>query len=214
MSEATYPSRTPSRGGFRLGVGTLAAAWLSMIVALAVNGVFEAPPGTPPVAVLSAIVVPPLLFAVALRVSGELRRQVLAVDPVWLAAIQGMRVLGVGFLFVYGFGHLPGLFAHPAGWGDLLVAVLAPFVAARLARDPGFLRSPWLWRFHALGMLDFVGAVGSGLLARFTVGGTDALGQLPLVLVPAFAVPLWICLHLAAFEQIRAAAGREGGGAA
>ena len=31
---------------------------------------------------------------------------------------------------------------------------------------------------------------------------TQAMGALPLILVPAFAVPLWICLHIAAFVQI------------
>lgn len=33
---------------------------------------------------------------------------------------------------------------------------------------------------------------------------TSALGELPLVLIPCFAVPLWICLHIAALTQIAA----------
>ena len=54
----------------------------------------------------------------------------------------------------------------------------------------------------------FVGAIGSGLAARYTLTegvSTTALAQFPLLLIPAFAVPLWICLHIAAFVQIRAA---------
>ncbi|PWG61848.1 hypothetical protein DEM34_14675 [Spiribacter halobius] len=140
---------------------------------------------------------------------------VLAIHPVWLAAVHGLRILGAGFLFVYAFGHLPGLFAHTAGWGDVLVAVLAPFVAARLALDPHFLRSSWHLGFHALGLLDFAGAVLSGLIARGTLPllglseSTAALGALPLALIPCFAVPLWICLHIAAIVQIRDARRRH-----
>lgn len=136
----------------------------------------------------------------------------------WLAAVQGLRVVGAGFLFLWAFGHLPPLFALPAGWGDVLVGVLAPFVAVRLARDPGFLTSTSCWRFHALGTVDFVGAIGTGILARGTFPAlsgpatTGVLGELPLVMIPGFAVPLWICLHLAAFAQIaHARAGCRGG---
>jgi len=66
----------------------------------------------------------------------------------------------------------------------------------------------WLAAIAALGLLDFAGAVGTGILARGSfpalVEGatTQAMGDLPLILVPAFAVPLWICLHIAAFVQI------------
>ena len=185
--------------------------WLALIVMLASRGVFQAQPPALPLALLVAIVVPPTAFALLLKFSATVHRQILAINPVWLCAVQGLRILGVGFLFVYAFGHLPGVFAHMAGWGDLLVAVLAPFAAAHLAKHPEFLKSAWLWRFHALGMLDFVGAVGSGLMARglFTgvvaVPDTAPLAELPLALIPGFAVPLWICLHIAAFTQIQKA---------
>ncbi|MGE0724454.1 MAG: hypothetical protein AB7O45_08770 [Alphaproteobacteria bacterium] len=197
----------------RLGaaIGALVLAWLGAIAILADRLAFASAPGAPPIAVLAAIAVPPMLFAAALAWHPGVRRQVLAIDPVWLAAVQGLRALGGGFLFVHAFGHLPGLFAWPAGLGDLLVAALAPFVAVRLARDPGWLASRELARFHALGLLDFAVAVGTGVAASgripLVVDGvtTGPLGVLPLVLIPAFAVPLWICLHLAAFAQIRAA---------
>jgi hypothetical protein len=192
-------------------VAVVVATWFTLIAVLGADGAFQEPPDKPPLAILAALALPPVLFLILLRTAPEFRRQILAIDPVWLTSVQGLRILGGGFLLLYAYGLLPGLFAHPAGWGDMTVAVLAPFVATRLARDPSFLVSPWYWRFHVLGMLDFVGAVGSGLLARGTwpnlTGGatTTMLGDLPLVLIPAFAVPLWICLHLTAFTQIRAA---------
>ncbi|RFA26277.1 hypothetical protein CAI21_17530 [Alkalilimnicola ehrlichii] len=187
------------------------ALWLSTIVTLGALGVFHVPAGSPPLPTLIAIAVPPTLFLALLKGSAWFREQVLAIDPVWLVAVHGLRILGAGFLVAYALGALPGIFAHPAGWGDILVALLAPFVAVVLARNAAFLRSKWLWRFHFLGMLDFVGAVGSGLIARHLLNAgydmptTGALSQFPLLLIPCFAVPLWICLHLAAFYQIRSA---------
>lgn len=205
------PPAAGSSPSFLVGAALFVFAWLSVIITLAAQGVFHAPPQTPPLAILGAIGLPPLVFALLLRYVDAFRRQILAIDPVWLTAVQGLRIVGGAFLFLAAFGHLPNLFAMPAGWGDVLVAVLAPFVTARLARDRTFLTSPWFRRFHFLGMLDFVGAIGSGLLARGTFPAlagpvtTTALGELPLIVIPGFAVPLWICLHLAVFAQIREA---------
>lgn len=200
--------------GFLLGCGVVVTLWLALIVALGFQGVFHRPVGEPPWPTLLAMLLPPLVFLLLLR-RPSFALQVLAIDPVWLAAVHGLRILGASFLVAYAFGLLPGVFAFPAGWGDILVALLAPFAAVMLARHPDFLRSKWLWRFHALGMLDFLGAIGSGLLARLLIGAdyalapTTALSQFPLLLIPCFAVPLWICLHIAAFHQIANA--RRGG---
>lgn len=206
------PQQSPRLSPWFVVVAVSAAScWLALIAGLTSHGTFDAPDTAPPVALLTALVLPPVLFASLVHLSSTVHRQILAISPVWLSAVQGLRILGTGFLFVYAFGHLPGAFAHTAGWGDLIVAVLAPFATARLAANPGFLKSRWLWRFHALGVLDFISAVGSGLWARglFTgvpaVPDTSPLSELPLALIPAFAVPLWICLHIAAFTQIREA---------
>ncbi len=195
----------PSPGFVFVGIGIL-AAWLGVILTLGAQGLFQANPGEPPLATLVAFLGPPAAFLFALR-SRTLSDQILRIDPVWLTAMQGLRILGAGFLFVHAFGHLPGIFAHTAGWGDVLVALLAPIVAARLAADPAFLKSRWFLGFHLLGLLDFVGALGSGLIARGTiplretVESTAALGQLPLLLIPCFAVPLWIILHIIGIHQ-------------
>lgn len=192
---------------FKISAVLLVSGWLAIIVLLASGGTFVTPPTSPPIATLLAISAPPLIFIALMRFSPALRRNVLSIDPMWFASVHGLRIIGAGFLFVYAFGHLSGVFALAAGWGDVVVALLAPFVATQLARSPDFLRSKWLRGFHVLGLLDFVGAVGTGLIARVTYSteadavSTAALGELPLVLIPAFAVPLWICLHIAALIQ-------------
>jgi hypothetical protein len=55
-----------------------------------------------------------------------------------LTALQGGRVIGFVFLALYAHGLLPGLFAWPAGLGDVLVGGAAPFVLlAQIQQDAG-----------------------------------------------------------------------------
>ena len=186
----------------------LIAVWLIIVVMLGRADFFHAAPSIPPVQTLLAMLLPPLLFLLAMRVT-RFRTQVLNIDPIWLNGMQGLRILGAGFLFVAAYGHLPGIFAFFAGWGDVLVAFLAPLMVAKLAANRAFLASPHFLTFHIIGLLDFVGAVLSGLVSRGTIPlvaepqSTEALASLPLLLIPCFAVPLWICLHIAALAQRR-----------
>src|SRR5512142_971264 len=82
----------------------------------------------------------PVLLAVALlRGSRSLRALNAATPPEWLIRIQVYRVGGLMFLYPFlAFGLLPASFAVPAGVGDFLTGVAAPFVAAAVARGrPG-----------------------------------------------------------------------------
>ena len=185
----------------------VAGLWIAGVTGLAFNGAFALEPGVLPVVTLAAILAPPLLFAAALYLFDDFRRQMLSLDPALLTALQGWRVLGGGFLFVYAFGHLPGFFAWPAGLGDVAVGIGAPFAALALARGHLSLTSSRFLAVHAAGLLDFVIAVGTGIAARGAIPGlvegvTSApMGELPLVLVPAIGVPTFIILHLIVLVQ-------------
>jgi hypothetical protein len=101
----------------------------------------------------------------------------------------------------------PGVFAWPAGLGDIAIGVTAPWVAIALVRRPGFVTHRVFVVWNLLGTLDLVVAVSigglnsalaSGVAGEVTSGPT---AQLPLVLIPAYFVPLFIMLHLAALFQ-------------
>ena len=62
-------------------------------------------------------------------------------------------VEGTAFLLTMALGHLPALFALPAGLGDIAAGIAAPLVARRLAQGTG--RRAALW-FNAFGMTDLV----------------------------------------------------------
>jgi hypothetical protein len=204
---APQPPATLERGSSILVAATL-TIWLAGVLALAAAGAFAGSPTQPPLGLFLAVVLPPLLFALLYRLSPRFRAFALAIDLRWLTVIQAWRVIGVAFLTLYAFGLLPGLFAWPAGLGDTAVGLAAPFVLmAILHGAPDWPRRVfWL---NIAGLVDFAGAIGTGVLTSNSSIGFLAdglphadLGALPLCLVPAFAVPLWIIFHMISLLQL------------
>ncbi len=193
------------------------ALWFLTALAAGSAGVFQSSPSTPPLPILVAVAGPPLLFGIAYRVSAAVRRFALGIDLRLLTAVQGWRVIGGMFLVLYAFGLLPGPFAWPAGVGDLAVGLAAPFaLLAMLRGSPAWPRHvAWL---NIAGLIDFVGAIGTGVLTSSSSLGVLAgeashasMGALPLSLVPTFAVPLWIIFHAISLLQLRRTARRRAG---
>jgi len=210
QSEATAPGAVEAldRGLSTLTAATL-AIWLGGVLALAAVGAFAASPTQPPLGIFLAVVIPPLLFALLYRLSGRFRRFALAIDLRWLTAIQAWRVIGVMFLAFYAFGLLPGLFAWPAGLGDAAVGLAAPFVLLAILRGAPNWQRRVFW-LNIAGLIDFAGAIGTGVLTSNSSIGLLAagvprvnLGELPLSLVPSFAVPLWTIFHMISLLQLR-----------
>ncbi len=184
-------------------------AWAVLLVVLNAVGVFATRPDQPPFPLLVSVIAPPILFAVAYSVSAKVRTLSLGLDLRLLTAIQGWRVIGAMFLVLMSFHLLPGTFAWPAGIGDIIVGAYAPFVVLAISRrTPGWQKQVVL--LNVLGLLDFVGAIGGGVLSgRSPIGflhgavTTDIMQELPLSLIPTFAVPFWIILHMISLIKIR-----------
>jgi hypothetical protein len=120
---------------------------------------------------------------------------------------HSFRVAGVTFLLYLALGHLPALFALPAGLGDIITGISAPLVARRLAQGTG--RGAALW-FNAFGMTDLVVALALGALTGFGLMSITPSGapvaELPLALVPTVGVPLLFALHIASLFTLARAA--------
>ena len=113
---------------------------------------------------------------------------------------------GTAFLLIMFLGHLPALFALPAGLGDIAAGIAAPLVAFSLARGTG--RRAALW-FNAFGMTDLVNALTLGALTGFALINVTPSGapisELPLALIPTAAVPLLFALHITSVLALRGA---------
>jgi hypothetical protein len=124
-------------------------------------------------------------------------------NPRTLTFLQAWRIDGFVFLALYTYGILPGQLALPAGWGDIVIGVTAPFVALKLA-NPGNRKSFIVWQL--LGITDLVIAIGSGVSAQLIHPhgiATSAMTGLPMSLIPTFEVPLFLILHFISIAQAR-----------
>jgi hypothetical protein len=114
------------------------------------------------------------------------------------------RVGGVGFLLTMALGHLPALFALPAGLGDIATGLAAPFVARRLAQGTGRRAALWL---NVFGMTDLAVALTLGALTGFQLlnvtPSAAPLTELPLALIPSAGVPLLFALHITSVSALR-----------
>jgi len=114
------------------------------------------------------------------------------------------RLEGVAFLIMMALGHLPALFALPAGLGDIATGLAAPLIALRLARGTGRRAALWL---NAFGMTDLIVALVLGALTGYQLISTSPTGapisELPLVLVPTAGVPLLFALHITSVSALR-----------
>ena len=163
----------------------------------------------PPIGI--TVAAPVLVFLAAYALSPGFRGFVLAQDLRRLTMIQHWRVIGFAFLLLYAFGLLPGLFAWPAGIGDVAIGVMAIFMVSRIERDPDFVTTSGFVWFNIAGLLDFATAIVTSVLAsgRFPTlvpeGVTAApMDVWPLNLFPSLIVPAFIILHLTVLLKVRA----------
>ena len=196
--------------GLRPVVTAIVVLWFAGVVGAHYAGLLRSPAGNPPLAFGIAVAVPILIFFAAYRAIPRFRAAVLGADIGFVTSLQAWRVAGFVFLPLLSFGHLPGLFAWPAGLGDVAVGLAAPFVAWRVAQNVSYARTRAFATFHWLGLLDVASALGTFTLASgFVPGLTDpttaAIAEaLPLSLIPGFLVPAFVILHAVALLKVRA----------
>jgi hypothetical protein len=196
------------------GLTTTAAlliGWFAASLALAWYGAYDgAPDGLPTIPF--GIFVPIVIGALLIWRSPTVARIIDAVPQHWLIGMHVTRVLGASFLVLFAAGLMPGLFAVPAGLGDLAVVALAPVVAYASVRDPQGSAGA-VTRWNLLGLGDFLVAIATGFAtgpSPFQAAAFDnpntLIGAFPLVLIPVFLVPLWCMLHIASLAKLRRAA--------
>jgi len=196
------------RLGVWLAVVVPYTLWLAVIWSAAVNGVFR--PGNNILPLVPLAIFLPLIVGVPILLRSKRIGEALDAMPAsWLVGLQVYRILGGIFLVGWARGVTPGIFALPAGIGDVTTGLLALPVAYLLAsRNGDGVRSAFAW--NIFGLLDFVIAVGIGLA---TAPGAlqvivpsipnTGVGLYPTVLIPAFAVPSSILLHVLSLRQLR-----------
>jgi len=209
IPENMAPELNSEHSSLKPAVFAALALWLGLVSYLGSQGAFVGGADSPPLAIFLGLAIPLAVFFAAYFGWSAFRAFVLSADLRLVSAIQAWRWAGIGFLTLYAHGVLPGLFAFPAGLGDMAIGVTAPWMVLRLIRQPAFAASRRYRIWNILGIVDFVVAVSMGTVCSGFIHGlplkvtTSAMAQLPLILIPAYMVPLFIMLHCTALFQAR-----------
>jgi len=124
-----------------------------------------------------------------------------------LIGLQLIRPIGMVFVLEHAQGNLPGIFAYPAGFGDLLTGLLAAYVLYRFwnTKIPPF----WIVLVAVVGLVDFAFAFFFGFTSSetpvqlFAFENPNRVTEYPLGLIPLFLVPYAVIAHILSLTQMR-----------
>jgi hypothetical protein len=186
-------------------------AWLGVDVVVAAVGGFAASRHNWFPLIIPGLAVPMVAGIVVVTRVDAVIRWLDSMPQRRLIGVQVFRVAGLVFLLGWADGRIPGVFALPAGIGDIAVGLAAPLVASHLRATPR--RTQWLavvW--NIAGIVDLVAAVTLGFLSspspmqQISFGDPNYLiTRMPFVLIPTYAVPLAVTLHVASLRRLRRA---------
>ena len=189
----------------RLGLAAGAGLWIGLQAALASAGAFAT--AVPYIGI--SVAFPLVAAAVALYAAPAFRAAMLAVPTPLLVGLNISRVLGAFFLILAASGRLGGPFPQSAGWGDIIVGVLALPLAFAIARGTASRGAVLLW--NTLGTVDLIAAVGLGVVSAegspiqmiHAGAGSVAISALPWAFIPTVLVPFYLIMHGVIFLQMQ-----------
>ncbi len=145
----------------------------------------------------------------ALGALTPLGRRILAgADQTSFMAFQIPRMMGGVFLIGWLAGVIPWEFAIPAGLGDMW-AGYAALQARRALQRQDARAGALVYRANVIGLLDFVVAVGTGVLTSegflhlLSKDAPNIINHAPMALFPAYFVPIFLAVHLFSIGHMR-----------
>ena len=199
----------PMSSAQKLATVTIAGLWIGLAIALATTGIY-ASTATPVPAVGVMLAVPLVAIGSAALLSARVRETLLALPVPLLLGLNVLRILpGAFILLLASQGKLSGPFPQSAGWGDIIVGVIAiplMFAATRNLAGGRYALLGW----NILGTFDLVEAVVLGVLSApgspqqifgGAVGST-AMWTLPWSTIPTLLVPFYFITHGIIFARL------------
>ncbi len=124
-----------------------------------------------------------------------------------IVKLHVFRLIGVFFLLLALHNALPKPFAYIAGIGDMLTAISSIFVAKSIQNKKSYAKKLTYW-WNVFGTVDILfTAIAANILTKISIDtgsmGVDTLAVFPFCIIPAFAPPMILFLHLAIFKKLK-----------
>src|SRR5262245_1670701 len=101
ISKTERINQSHSFSSLNVGMGFILSLWFLSVFILGWREAFISPAGSLPIPILTAIVIPILLFFITFRISNGFREWVLSADLRFISGVQAWRFAGFGFLVLY-----------------------------------------------------------------------------------------------------------------
>lgn len=186
------------------------AGWFILIVSLGMSGAYSINASEAPTTLIMSFISVYSIFALSYIKFPMVKKYILNLDMRFLIMLNSWRMIGMGFIMLSMFSHLPYLFAYVAGLGDALTAVGAVFLAFKLMKRKQGVDRKTILRWNTFGLVDFVLAVSIGLLTRTDAWlmqsngvNSDMMVLFPMVIIPGFLVQLLSLTHIIIYLQLK-----------
>ena len=126
----------------------------------------------------------------------------------WLIGLQLFRVIGGVFLIEMLMGNIPGVFAYPAGLGDILVGIIA-LIVLMVYKSSKEIGKTAVMIVIIIGVADFMSAFFFGFTSSespvqlFYPEIKNRLILFPTGMIPLFLVPYAIFFHTLSYLNLR-----------
>ena len=184
--------------------------WFSLVISLGLSNAYITLPNQAPITLIASFFIIYLVFTIAYLGFPAIKEYLLGLDMRFLIMLNSWRMIGIGFIMLNMFGHLPTLFAYLAGVGDALTAMAAVFLAFNMMKRKEGISKRAILRWNTFGLIDFILAVSIGLLTRTDALlmqsngiNSDMMIAFPMVIIPGFLVQLLSLTHIIIYLQLR-----------
>ena len=126
----------------------------------------------------------------------------------WLIGLQLFRVIGAVFLIEMLMGNVPGIFAYPAGFGDIFVSTVA-LVVLLIYKNSKDIGKAAVMIVIVVGVIDFLSAFFFGFTSSetpfqlFYPEIKNNVINFPTGMIPLFLVPYAIFFHTLSYLNLK-----------
>ena len=124
-----------------------------------------------------------------------------------LISLHIFRLIGITFIILALYDSLPKTFAFIAGFGDVITAITSIFVVKAIKKNKSYAKNV-IFVWNTFGLIDIIiTAVLANVLTKISIDtgimGVDTLAKFPFSLIPAFAPPTIIFLHVLIYRKLK-----------